>query len=118
MVGIPQVINCTVSAVIGVESNLVLISWMGPLGSITNDNRMTISPTISSGNTYTSSLEFEYLAEEDEGNYTCDVMILDTIRSEYITMSLISTLILTNIYKLSHAHNLTVVLLPIADTTN
>ena len=106
------------STVSGVESSSVMISWMGPLGSITNDNRTTISPTISSGNTYTSSLKFEYLAEEDEGNYTCNVMILDTIGSEYITMSLNSALILTNIYKLSHTHTLTVVLQPIADTTN
>ena len=56
-----------------------MISWMGTGGeSITNDSRVTISPTTSSGNNYTSSLQFTYLMEGDEGMYTCSVMILDT----------------------------------------
>ena len=84
MVGSPQVINCTVSTVSGVESSSVMISWMGPTGSITNDSRMTISPTTSSGNTYTSSLQFTYLMEGDEGTYTCNVMILDTGGSQSV----------------------------------
>ena len=79
MVGSPQVINCTVSTVSGVESSSVMISWMGPGGgSIMNDSRVTISPTTYSGNTYTSSFQFTYLMEGDEGNYTCNVMILET----------------------------------------
>ena len=86
MVGSPQVINCTVSTVSGVESSSVMISWMGPGGNITNDSRVTISPTTSSGNDYTSSLEFEYLAEGDEGNYTCNVMILDTSGSQSVNI--------------------------------
>ena len=75
MVGSPRVINCTVSTVSGVQSSLVMISWMGPGGVITNDSRVTISPTTSSGNNYTSSLQFIYLMEGDEGTYTCNVMI-------------------------------------------
>ena len=78
MVGSPQVINCTVITVSGVESSSVMISWMGPGGSsITSDGRVTISPTTSSGNTYTSSLQFDYLMEGDNGTYTCSVTILD-----------------------------------------
>ena len=78
MVGSPQDIQCIVSTVSGVELSSVMISWMGPGGeSITNDSRVTISPTISSGNNYTSSLQFTYLMEEDEGMYTCNVMILE-----------------------------------------
>ena len=73
MVGSSQVINCMVSTVIEVESSLLMISWMGPGGVITNDSRVTISPTTSSGNTHTSSLQFAYLMEEDEGTYTCNV---------------------------------------------
>ena len=84
MVGSPQVINCTVS---GVESSLVIISWMRPGGgSIMNDSRVTISPTTSSGNTYTSSLQFTYLMEGDEGTYTCNVMILDTSVSQSVEL--------------------------------
>ena len=78
-VGNPQVMNCTMSTVSGVESSSVMISWMGPGGgSITNDSRVTISPTTSSGNTYTSSLQFTYLMEGDEGTYTCNVMMLES----------------------------------------
>ena len=72
--GSPQVINCTVSTVSGVESSSVMINW----GSILTDSRVTISPTTSSGNIYTSSLQFTYLMEGDESTYTCNVMILDT----------------------------------------
>ena len=79
MVGSPQDIQCIVSTVSGVELSSVMISWMGPGGeTITNDSRVTISPTTSSGNNYTSSLQFTYLMEGDEGVYTCNVMILDT----------------------------------------
>ena len=79
MVGSPQDIQCIVSTVSGVELSSVMISWMGPGGeSITNDSRVTISPTTSSGNNYTSSLQFTYLMEGDEGMYTCNVMILET----------------------------------------
>ena len=84
MVGSPQVINCTVSTVSGVQSSSVMISWMGPAGSITNDSRVTISPTTSSGNTYTSSLQFTYLMEGDEGTYTCNVMIVDNSGSQSV----------------------------------
>ena len=79
MVGNPQDIQCIVSTVSGVELSSVMISWMGPGGeSITNDSRVTISPTTSTGNNYTSSLQFTYLMEGDNGTYTCNVMILET----------------------------------------
>ena len=85
MVGSPQDIQCIVSTVNGVELSSVMISWMGPGGeSITNDSRVTISPTTSSGNNYTSSLQFTYLMEGDEGMYTCNVMILETSASNSI----------------------------------
>ena len=87
MVGSPQDIQCIVSTVDGVEFNLVMISWMGPGGeSIINDSRVTISPTSSSGNNFTSSLQFTYLMEGDEGMYTCNVMILETIGSDTLEM--------------------------------
>ena len=83
MVGSPQDIQCVVSTVSGVESSSVMISWMGPGGeSITNDSRVTISPTTSSGNNYTSSLQFAYLMEGDEGMYSCNAMILGVYASE------------------------------------
>ena len=83
MVGNPQDIQCIVSTVSGVKLSAVMISWMGPGGeSITNDSRVTISPTTSSDNNYTSSLQFTYLMERDEGIYTCYVMILGVNTSD------------------------------------
>ena len=69
------------STVDGVVLSSVMISWIGPEGeSITNDNRVSISPTTSSGNNYTSNLQFTYLMEGDEGVYTLSVTILDTVK--------------------------------------
>ena len=85
--GSPQVINCTVSTVNGVKFSLVMISWMGPgRSSIISDSRVTISPTTSSDNNYTSSLQFSYLMEGDEGTYTCNVMILETNGSQSVEL--------------------------------
>ena len=88
MVGSSQDIQCTVSAVSGVELSSVMISWMGPEGdTITNDSRVTISPTSGSGNNYTSSLQFIYLMEGDEGTYECNVMILDITSSNSVDLN-------------------------------
>ena len=88
MVGSPQDIQCTVSTVSGVELSSAMISWMGPGGdTIKNDSRVTISPTSGSGNNYTSSLQFMYLMEGDEGTYECNVMILETSESDIVQMN-------------------------------
>ena len=64
-----------------------MISWIGPGGdTIRNDSRVTIIPTISFSNDYFSTLEFTYLMEGDEGIYTCEVMIMETTASDYITI--------------------------------
>ena len=82
--GSPQVINCTVSTVSGVESSSVMISWMGPGGNI-NDSRITISPTTyNSGYNYTSSLQFSYLMEGDESTYSCNVIIIGISESQSV----------------------------------
>ena len=87
VVGSPLLITCTVSTVSGVESSSVMISWMGPGGAfITNDSRVTISPTNSSGNTYVSNLHFSYLMEGDDGTYTCNVSILESSLSNSLQL--------------------------------
>ena len=86
--GSPQVINCTVSTVSGVESSSVMISWMGPGGNINATNgRMSIGSVTAGGNNmYTRSLQFTYLMEGDEGTYTCNVMILETSGSQSVEL--------------------------------
>ena len=74
MVGQLQTIECIVNVVAGVNS--VMVSWTGPGGvAIGNNARVTIGATTSSGNSFTSSLEFTYLMEGDEGSYACNVTI-------------------------------------------
>ena len=92
MVGSPQMIQCTVSTVSGVESSSVMISWMGPGGdTITNNSRVTINSTTSSSNTYTSSIQFMYLMEGDEGTYMCNVMILETSESASVVLGTLTS---------------------------
>ncbi|XP_065911365.1 uncharacterized protein [Dysidea avara] len=91
MVGNPQIMECRVSTVSGVESSSVMIMWMGPGGdTITNDSRVTISPTSSSGNNYSSSIQFTYLMEGDNGTYTCNVTILEVNESASVVLESIS----------------------------
>ena len=92
MVGSLQMIQCTVSTVSGVKSSTVMISWMGPGGdTITNDSRVTIKPTTSSDTTYTSSIQFTYLMEGDEGAYMCNVMILETSGSASVVLETLTS---------------------------
>ena len=88
MVGDQQVIMCTVSTVDGVEPSSVMISWIGPKGSYTSNDRITVETEKMEAemgenlNTYNSTLQFAYLMEGDEGIYTCSVTILDTVKVE------------------------------------
>ena len=90
--GSPRSIDCTVSIVSGVESSLVMISWMGPEGSITATNgRVSIGSVTDDGNNmYTRSLQFTYLMEGDNGTYTCNVMILDASGSQSVELQSLS----------------------------
>ena len=89
MVGDSQDIQCTAEVAFnGVELNSVIFKWLGPKGTcITNNSRVTISPTVVSTNTYASILQFSYLMEGDEGNYTCNVMILRATESSSIELT-------------------------------
>ena len=89
MVGSPLTIDCRVDTTVpGVSSSSIMISWTAPggVGSIMNNTRMTISPTTSSGNVFTSSLQFTYLMEGDEGNYICNWMILQATGSRSVEL--------------------------------
>ena len=87
-VGSPQVINCTVSTVSGVESSSVMISWMGPQGNINATNgRVSIGSVTAGGNNmYTRSLQFTYLMEGDEGTYLCNGTAQGVGRSQSVEL--------------------------------
>ena len=85
IVGSTLTIECRVETVTGVST--VIISWTGPGGPIMNNTRMTISPTTSNGTVFSSNLSFTYLMEEaDDGNYTCEWMILTTNGSQSVEL--------------------------------
>ena len=82
-------IECEVGTDDGVDSSSVMISWIGPGGdTITNssDSRVTISPTTANDTEYTSTLNFTYLIEGDEGNYTCNATILEATETESVML--------------------------------
>jgi len=90
-VGSSEIFYCVVYTVSGVELSSVMISWMGPGGkSITNDSRVTISPTTVSGNHFANNIRFTYLMEGDEGIYTCNVKILETNNSDTLLLNILT----------------------------
>jgi len=92
MIGNSLIVECTVNADSGLDFGSIILNWMGPEGdTITNDSRVTINPTTSSGNTYTSSIQFTYLMEGDEGTYMCNVMILETSGSASVVLGTLTS---------------------------
>ena len=87
-VGSELSLKCDVTTVRGVTSNAEIV-WMRNDTAIEemNNSRISISPTDSNGNSYTSFLKFSYLSEDDESEYTCRVTILDTNTSESVGLN-------------------------------
>ena len=85
IIGDPQDIHCSAEFRFnGVEPNSIIFKWLGPEGTyITNDSGVTV---IVYTNTFTSTLHFSYLMEGDEGNYTCNVIVLRSTESSIIEL--------------------------------
>ncbi|XP_065910840.1 uncharacterized protein [Dysidea avara] len=81
MVGEMQDIVCSVTTAFGTDISEVTLTWVGPDGSIIEDDRVSIIPTFTDGNTYTTILQFDYLMEGDEGVYTCDITIGENVET-------------------------------------
>ena len=80
-------IQCTAYTDEMINPNNVTVSWTGPNGTITNNSRLTIASTISNGTSYTSTLQFSYLSEDDEGEYNCSLVVFGTeLKSESIVL--------------------------------
>ena len=74
MVGSSLIIECLAMTNVTVSVDSVEVDWIAPNGSsIVNNSRLTITPTDAQNSNYTSMLQFDYLMEGDEGNYTCNV---------------------------------------------
>ena len=81
--GNPYEIQCKVYTDQVVHSDIINITWIGPDNdTVVNDSRIIVTTTNSIGNNHTSTLQFLYLKEGDEGLYTCHVAILSNTDSE------------------------------------
>ena len=84
-----QVIICSVTITSAVDPDSVELTWTNAYSIITADNRVTIITNITespSSFTYTTIIQFAYLMEGDDRNYTCNVEVDDMMESSSITL--------------------------------
>ena len=85
-----QNIICSVTTTSVIDPDSVELTWTNNDSIITTDNRVTITPTNITENpssfTYSTTIQFVYLMEGDEGNYTCNVTVDDMMESHSITL--------------------------------
>ena len=91
VVGEMQDIICSViiTSTVTVDPDSVELTWSHDDGIITTDNRVTIITNITENPfsfTYTTIIQFAYLMEGDEGNYTCSVEVDDIMESHSIIL--------------------------------
>ena len=61
-----------------IDPDSVELTWLNSDSIVTSDSRVTVTSTNITSNafsfTYTTVLQFAYLMEGDEGNYTCNLV--------------------------------------------
>ena len=101
VVGEMQDIICSVTITSTIDPDTVELTWTLDDSIITTDNRVTIITNITENLfsfTYTTIIQFAYLMEGDEGNYTCSVevddmmetlsIIIENLRSMYAILAI------------------------------
>ena len=83
-VGSELSLGCNVTTVMGVSSSVEIV-WIknGTIVEETSDDRIRTS----NENIHTSILQFLYLSEDDESDYTCNATIRDTGNSKTIKLN-------------------------------
>ena len=83
-------ITCSVTITSAIEPNAVELTWANNDSIITTDNRVTITPTNITENpssfTYSTTIQFAYLMQSDQRNYTCNVTVDDMMESHSIAL--------------------------------
>ena len=84
-VGSELSLGCNVTTVMGVSSSVEIV-WIknGTIVEETSDGRIRI---FINDNVHTSILQFLYLSEDDESDYTCNATIRDTGNSKTIKLN-------------------------------
>ena len=89
-IGQMQDLICSVTITSAIDPNSVQLIWLDSENIITSDNRVTVTPTNITSNafsfTYTTVLQFAYLMEGDEGNYTCNLVADDMFESQTVRL--------------------------------
>ena len=75
---------CVVALSSTIDTTTVQLQW----DFSSNDSRITVLPATvttddSIGNIYSTVIQFTYLVEEDEGNYTCTLTVEDPVMSSF-----------------------------------
>ena len=75
---------CVVALSSTIDTTAVQLQW----DFISNDSRITVLPATvmaddSIGNIYSTVIQFAYLVEEDEGNYTCTLIVENPVMSNF-----------------------------------
>ena len=89
VVGEMQDITCSVTITSTIDPDSVELTWTNADSIITADNRVTILTKITENPfsfTYTTIIQYIYLMEGDEENYTCNVEVDDMMESSSITL--------------------------------
>ena len=84
VIGQQQDLVCSVILSSTVDPSTVVLTW----NFASDDNRVTVIPTAITtddgiGNVYTTVIQFAYLMEGDEGNYTCTLTVEDSAETYF-----------------------------------
>ena len=89
-IGQMQDLICSVTITSAIDPDSVQLIWLDSESIVTSDNRVTVAPTNITNNafsfTYTTVLQFAYLMEGDEGNYTCDLIADGMFESQTVQL--------------------------------
>ena len=90
-VGEPHDLVCVIALSSTTQASSIDLTW----NFTNNDNRVTVIPTTinidsSIGIIYTAVIQFDYLMEGDEGNYTCTLAIDGDLAESTFNLEIIS----------------------------
>ena len=76
---------------------VVKTEWRKGGTLITGDSRLSVTNTITLGSTYIAQLQFQYLAQIDSDNYSCDAVVTSNVNNAFIKDTSVSSSILINV---------------------
>ena len=76
---------------------VVKTEWRKGGTPIRGDSRLFVTNTITLGSTYIAQLQFQYLAQLDSDNYSCDAVVTSNVNNAFIKNTSVSSSILINV---------------------